>query len=341
MSVLTSKLVTWPRINLKGLQRTVRCQSTGISPSSTKDLCVPSKNAEIRKMRSQLFAQEQTRQLNQIPRLERIQVQYKGIPEDSMLSLNKSMSTPYNVAQHLAEYLMERSALALVNGKIWDMHRPLEEDCTVELMHFRQDDPFQVNRAFWRSCSFMMGSVLEEVFKDDIYVELHSFPAPNVNSGSFVHDVDLKMSDWRPCKTELMTFSAAMHRLAQRGLPFERLEVNADLALEMFKDNQYKVKQIPSISSASQTGSSITLYRLGDHVDISRGPMMANSSFLGRRCTIAAAHPIQHEGKSMYRFQGVALPKDMFLNHFAFGVLEKRAAKLNEANIPSKIAAKH
>jgi hypothetical protein len=30
----------------------------------------------------------------------------------------------------------------------------------------------------------------------------------------------------------------------------------------------------------------------------------------------------------MYRFQGVALPKGIFLNHFAFGVLEKRAAKL-------------
>lgn len=40
------------------------------------------------------------------------------------------------------------------------------------------------------------------------------------------------------------------------------------------------------------------------------------------------AHPIQHEGKDMYRFQGVALPKGIFLNHVAFGILEKRAAKL-------------
>ena len=30
----------------------------------------------------------------------------------------------------------------------------------------------------------------------------------------------------------------------------------------------------------------------------------------------------------MYRFQGIALPKEMFLNHFAYGILEKRATLL-------------
>ena len=32
----------------------------------------------------------------------------------------------------------------------------------------------------------------------------------------------------------------------------------------------------------------MTLYRVKDHVDISGGPMIANTNFLGRRCTIAA-----------------------------------------------------
>ena len=33
------------------------------------------------------------------------------------------MSTPFNVAQHLSQMLVDRSALALVDGQIWDMHR--------------------------------------------------------------------------------------------------------------------------------------------------------------------------------------------------------------------------
>ncbi len=81
----------------------------------------------------------------------------------------------------------------------------------------------------------------------------------------------------------------------------------------------------------------MTLYRVGEHVDISRGPMVGNTGFLGRRCTIAHAHPVTlPDSSAVYRFQGVALPKNMFLNHFAFGVLEKRAAILNTANLRQK-----
>ena len=61
--------------------------------------------------------------MNLIPRLEKIEVQYQGVPEDATLILNKNISTPYNVAQHLTEMLCDRSALALVNGNLWDMHR--------------------------------------------------------------------------------------------------------------------------------------------------------------------------------------------------------------------------
>ena len=79
----------------------------------------------------------------------------------------------------LSDILIERSALAVVNGHLWDLHRPLEEDCTIELCHFTMDDPFHLNRVFWRSCSFLLGAALESVFRESLYVELHSFPAPN------------------------------------------------------------------------------------------------------------------------------------------------------------------
>ena len=41
-------------------------------------------------------------------------------------------------------------------------------------------------------------------------------------------------------------------------------------------------------TSSTLLGTSVTLYRVKNHVDISSGPMVANSNFLGRRCTIAA-----------------------------------------------------
>jgi len=101
----------------------------------------------------------------------------------------------------------------------------------------------------------------------------------------------------------------------------------------MFQENQYKSKQIPSI--ADNYNDKITLYKIGDYVDISGGPMIGNTGFLGRRCTIPAAHKITVDGTPMYRFQGVALPKGVHLNHVAFSALEERAARINMAGLSS------
>ena len=41
-----------------------------------------------------------------------------------------------------------------------------------------------------------------------------------------------------------------------------------------------------------------------------------------------------------FRFQGIALPKDVHLNHFAFSVLENRAARLNMAGLQTTKTAR-
>lgn len=108
----------------------------------------------------------------------------------------------------------------------------------------------------------------------------------------------------------MRVFSLEMRKLALKNLPFERLEVNKDLALAMFEDNQYKSKQIPEIASTSQNGNTVCLYRIGDFVDISRGPMMSHTGILGR-CTITGLHPLpeaKNISETLYRVQGVALP---------------------------------
>ena len=143
---------------------------------------------------------------------------------------------------------------------------------------------------------------MERSFKDDLRVHQHSFPPPNVASGSFVADIDLGLGhDWDPNREELMVFSAQMHRLAERKLPFQRLTVDAKVALDMFSENPYKMSQIPSIAGSSNDGNSVTVYKVGDHVDISAGPMVGDSSFLGRRCTIPVAHKIIHNEAKVYR----------------------------------------
>ena len=123
--------------------------------------------------------------------------------------------------------------------------------------------------------------------------------------------------------------SAVFVKLANAELPVERLEITEELALDMFQDNPFKSKQIPSIARSND--DKVTLYRVGDHIDMSKGPMVGHTGIIGR-ATVSAVHKIESEETDrLYRFQGVAMPRGIMLNHFAFSLLEERARKLNNS----------
>ncbi|XP_033333141.2 mitochondrial ribosomal protein L39 [Megalopta genalis] len=283
--------------------------------------------AEVRQKKNLLFDEEKKKQKSAIGRIEKIEVKYQSLVDEISLMMNKKLSTPADCAKHISEGVVKVSALALVDGSPWDMHRPLVSDCKLELLSLLNPKVNIVNVAFWRTCSFLLGAVVDAAFKEDVMVHLHSFPVPIVTTGSYVYDVYLDLPDWKPTTQEMQAMSAQFIKLTNQQIPIERLETTEEIATEMFQDNPIKVQQIPDIAKANN--DTVVLYRVGDHIDISKGPMVGNTDIVGR-CTIAAVHKLpQTEG--VYRFQGVALPKGILLNHYAYGILEKRARKLNEA----------
>ncbi|KAG1681234.1 39S ribosomal protein L39, mitochondrial [Nymphon striatum] len=264
-------------------------------------------NSAVHMKRNLIFEEEKVRQKKLVPRIEKIEVKYFGQPENTTLIMNKNLSTPYNCSMHMSEMLTKRSVVALVNGKPWDMHRPIEEDCELQLLHFREIDPTVANKTFWRSCSLLLGMVAEKLFKDQYFVEPHSWPAVNVRSGSFVYDIDLHMGEWKPRQDELRAMTLLMRKITYQDLVIERLDIDSALALELFQDNKYKCRQIPQICEKTDS-SSVTVYRVGkEYYDISKGPMMANTNQIGN-CAIASVHLHQREDVLLHRFQGIAVP---------------------------------
>ena len=70
------------------------------SPSICKlSTSVLKADSGILSKRNEIFEIEKQRQIDNIPRIEKMQVHYKGVPEDVTLYLNKDLSTPFNVAQ--------------------------------------------------------------------------------------------------------------------------------------------------------------------------------------------------------------------------------------------------
>lgn len=287
--------------------------------------------SSILEKQNELFSKELNRQRGDVGRIEKIEVIYEGRPEKKKLFMNKNLSTPHDVAKHVAEWLTQQGALALVNDTyLWDLHRPLDDSCRIKLLTFTEPDPYPVNKAFWKSCSFFLGAVISKAFSDSVKVALHSFPSPQITSGSFIYDAQLSLDDWKPTPNELRVLSAELVKLSNQSLPLERLSVTPTLAHEIFSENPFKTKQIPDIASNSADGK-IILYRIGDHIDISKGPLIGNTCFIGR-CSISAVHKVESDDGPLYRFQGVALPKGLMVNHFAYGILEERARKLNSSS---------
>lgn len=59
---------------------------------------------------------------------------------------------------------------------------------------------------------------------------------------------------------ELRMLSAQMVRLSMQKLPFERLSVPVDVALQMFTANEYKRAQIPLIAESENSKWNLILY---------------------------------------------------------------------------------
>uniref|UniRef100_A0A915IGE3 TGS domain-containing protein n=1 Tax=Romanomermis culicivorax TaxID=13658 RepID=A0A915IGE3_ROMCU len=275
--------------------------------------------------RSDIFSAEKERQRKLITKINKIEVNVVGpTPKlSSKLMMNKSISTPVDCALHVNESLTKYPALALVNNKPWDMNRPLEEDCQLKYLFYTDADPKLANQAYWRSCSFILGYILEIAFKENFRVLLHSWPSSNFHSGSFVYDSNINVGDWSPSNAELKSMSRVpTSDLRTKNLRFEPLSVDASVAEKIFESNQFKLEQIKLIA---RNNNKVPLYRLGDHVDISKGPMIAHTGQLGIY-SLTAMHKYESDFGPLVRFQGVSVPFTQFVNSWTWEVT-CRAAK--------------
>uniref|UniRef100_A0A3Q3XF42 threonine--tRNA ligase n=1 Tax=Mola mola TaxID=94237 RepID=A0A3Q3XF42_MOLML len=50
------------------------------------------------------------------------------------------LTTPYQLACDIREGLADNAVISRVNGELWDLDRPLEHDCSLELLHFDNED---------------------------------------------------------------------------------------------------------------------------------------------------------------------------------------------------------
>lgn len=82
--------------------------------------------------------------------------------------------------------------MALLNNEtLWHMHKPLPDSCNLQLLHYNIAQPASVNKIYWRTCSFLLGAVVNNAFKDSVDVQLHSFPSANGTKMLFANNIPI------------------------------------------------------------------------------------------------------------------------------------------------------
>ncbi|KAI0050277.1 tars protein [Auriscalpium vulgare] len=179
------------------------------------------------------------------------------LPDGSERKATSWQTSPMDVAKEISKSLSERLVIAKVDGSLWDLERPLEVSCKLELLDFEHAEGKKV---FWHSSAHVLGEAAER------HYGCHLCLGPPTDDGFFY---EMAIED-RPVS---LTDYPALEKVAESAVKdkqrFERLVVSKEDLLKMFHYNKYK-KYL--IETKVPDGTSTTVYRCGPMIDLCVGP---------------------------------------------------------------------
>ena len=112
------------------------------------------------------------------------------------------------------------------------------------------------------SCAHLLAHAIKH-----LYPEAKFWVGPVIEEG-FYYDMDL--GDIRITEEDLPKIEKEMKKIAKSNKLIKRIEISKEEALDMFKDDEYKVDLINNM----EKGTIISAYKQDDFIDLCRGPHM-------------------------------------------------------------------
>lgn len=224
---------------------------------------------------------------------------------DGAVKEYQSGISAFQIAESISPRLAADVLSSSVNGKIYDLDRPITTDSTLKL--HKWDDP-EAKETFWHSSSHLMAEAIKI-----LYPGVKFGIGPAIENG-FYYDIDI---DGRQLvESDLRAIEDKMLELARSKEQFVRREVSKAEALKTFSDRgeTYKCELINDLQDGT-----ISFYTNGSFTDLCRGPHLRDTSVIKavKLLSIAGAYWRGDEhNKQLTRIYGITFPKKSMLDEY-------------------------
>ena len=210
-----------------------------------------------------------------------------------------------DIAKSISEGLARKVLVAEINGEVWDLSRPIDNDATFKLLTW--DDATGKN-TFWHSSAHLMAEAVEAIFPG-----VKFWVGPALEQG-FYYDMDL--GDRKITEEDIEKIEAKMNELAKQNNAYERQEISKKDAVAYFfdKNDEYKLDLLHNL-----TDGGITLYKQGNFTDLCRGPHIPTTGHIKaiKITNIAGAYwKGDEKNKQLTRLYGITFPDNKQLTAY-------------------------
>lgn len=187
------------------------------------------------------------------------------LPDGAVRQVEKGTSA-MDIANAISKGLAQKVLSAEVNGEVWDLLRPIENDATLNLLTWDSDI---AKKTFWHSSAHLLAEALEA-----LYPHVKFGIGPAIDNG-FYYDVD--MGDHVLSSDEFEKIENKMLELAKTNSTFNRRQVSKADAIDYFskKGDEYKIELLQDLKDGD-----ITFYEQGNFTDLCRGPHIPNTGYI-------------------------------------------------------------
>ena len=215
--------------------------------------------------------------------------------------------TGLQIAESISPALARNVVSCGVNGETVELDRPINEDASVELYKFEDE---QGKHTFWHTSAHLLAEALQE-----LYPGIQFGFGPAVESG-FFYDV-MPAEGQVISENDFAKIEAKMMELAKKNEPVVRKEVaKADALAEFKADGQ--TSKCEHIEQDLEDGT-ITTYTQGNFTDLCRGPhLMSTGLIKAVKITSVAGAFWRGDAKreQMTRIYGISFPKKKMLDEY-------------------------